>query len=1249
MATHTPLKSPAPAPLSYPHNHIDLTSDDDDDDTDVNDYSRFAKRPRVEPPKMPPPNHYPMAAPAANLRAPPSFHPHAPSNLNPAAYRPPFAPQQSAFAPRQFAAPPQQPVAPRIPVGGPPTRVIDLTGSPSPPPPHNAMQAAPQLAADLPAKTPVCIGQLGVTALVLYPVPYLLPHSPGHDEWAAVRLQYEHNPNKPGGAETIHIKAPQGRAANGEQFLGEAFGVIEQKVATALGPMLGKGLIRLDAKVRKGPPNLPILPLQMLVYTPKGNIPVVGNYLHQCGLLLDHPTPPYEMRYLLNQNQHYHNPHNPPPGGHRSNNRLYPPVNNNSRWVSPQVSAKSVEVQRSQVDELFKNLKSGDELAETEPTPDVATKLYPHQKKALTFLLEREREKPGADGTFSSLWQKRTSNHRPSWFHTITTKEVFQEPQETKCAILADDMGLGKTITCVSLIAATLVSAREFAAAPADPPSPPSGSDHSASASNFSGSVWGMPEDMGSMSKKAQAKAQRAQDKLDAEHTRASRIKSKSRASLIICPLSTVSNWEDQFREHWKGEVVVVGGAGGCVPATPSQAMAQALSRPSMFTDDENSSRGSPLRVYIYHGTARKPDPAYLADFDAVITTYATLASEFSKQNRSIASADAEDDEDDDGGSSDGGGVEIDERGNQVLKLPKAKKGGLKRKKSGFMNGATECVSALQSIHWFRVVLDEAHSIKETSTVGSRACCDLMADRRLCLTGTPVQNKLDDVFALIKFLRLDPLDDKNVWTEYIGSPVKFGQAVGVARLQIIMKCITLRRTKESKKQDGTKILDLPPRRDELRYLKFDEQEQSIYNEFFNESKAEFDDLADKNEVMKNYVGILQKILRLRQICDHYELVEGKGLGQQQDAAASYEDIVADISRDGINPSRAAAIFAILRESATTQCGECGAELCPANDLAADAMDVDGPSAPKRARKTKGGSSSRGPTRANSPCTPRPVLTRCQHLFCVECYRNCICPGWPNVASDVRRSCSACQAGLSPSDAVEIKPDAISDPTAKKKPPKREKRQKGVNQDNFHASTKIKSLLGDLVQFSKANPYSGNYDSESIEVQMVDNEGNQLDDGVVKTVVFSQWTSMLDKIEDALEIANIRYDRLDGTMKRDDRTRAMDALKHDPRCEVLLVSLKAGGVGLNLTAAQRVYLMDPYWNPAVENQAVDRIHRLGQTRPVTTVKLIIDNSIEARLLEVQKKKTALANMTLGQSFSKSELMSRRQEELAELFG
>jgi len=235
------------------------------------------------------------------------------------------------------------------------------------------------------------------------------------------------------------------------------------------------------------------------------------------------------------------------------------------------------------------------------------------------------------------------------------------------------------------------------------------------------------------------------------------------------------------------------------------------------------------------------------------------------------------------------------------------------------------------------------------------------------------------------------------------------------------------------------------------------------------------------------------------------------------------------------------------------------------------------------------------------------------------------------------------------DAVETGTETTSAETSRRKTVKKEKRVKGgVIPENVLYSTKVNALIGDLMQSSKVNPYSVNYDPMSVEVQLIDGEGNHLEDNVVKTIVFSQWTSMLDKIEDALEVKGIKYDRLDGTMKRDERTRAMDALKHDPACEVLLVSLKAGGVGLNLTAAQRVYLVDPYWNPAVENQAVDRIHRLGQTKPVTTIKLIIENTIEARLLEVQKKKTELANMTLGTT-NKAELMQRRMEELSQLFG
>jgi SWI/SNF-related matrix-associated actin-dependent regulator of chromatin subfamily A3 len=114
---------------------------------------------------------------------------------------------------------------------------------------------------DLPQKTPVCIGQLTVTALVLYPIPYLRPHDQSGSvdvaEWAQVRTQYEHSPSKPPSAqETIHIKSPNFKGPAGEIIQGETFGVVEQKVATSLGPMLGKGLIRIDAQVRKGMPNV---------------------------------------------------------------------------------------------------------------------------------------------------------------------------------------------------------------------------------------------------------------------------------------------------------------------------------------------------------------------------------------------------------------------------------------------------------------------------------------------------------------------------------------------------------------------------------------------------------------------------------------------------------------------------------------------------------------------------------------------------------------------------------------------------------------------------------------------------------------------------------------------------------------------------------------------------------------------------------------------------------------------------------
>ncbi|KAG8931874.1 hypothetical protein FRC03_004298 [Tulasnella sp. 419] len=1316
------------------NDHIDLTGDmDSDDDMSASDSDtqQQRKRPRMDPPSTAA-QHTPLVPAMVN------------GSFDGTPYQPYYPPPSSTASPAISPSPAirQQPQLQQS--------VIDLTTTPSPPPPKiGNQQSSSQPQKKDARKDVVCIGELQVTALVLYPIPYLCssPNPATREEWVPVRLIYDAAGKKRSrtNEETVRITAPTFKGPNGDVLGGDDFGVVEQRVANVIGPLMAKVLIRTTATIKRSSPNSPILALRILVFTPKGNVAAVSNFLLQAHIYLEHPSIPYDPSQHRDSPE-YCNPHNPPPGGFRNAATAAGPPG--SRWNQAAVAGKSVEVQRSQVDEVFASLRSGEDLPETEPGINVATKLYPHQKKALTFLMEREGEKTAPMGKSSSLWQPRKdpSGRIRAWYNVVTQKEVRAPPVECRGAILADDMGLGKTITVVSLIANTLESSTAYvgtvpirAPAPVAPPKPVA-KEPPLTAAHFAGSVWGMPDiddeppalvpspspsnpvitfqnNNGALSAKAKAKSKAAEQKTAEELARQARIKCKSRATLIVCPLSTVVNWEDQFKEHWAGEVIVVGGATGLPIGAPS---ASGTSTPQSFGPGGNGvgwggtggtagagslSRGFPtqaqvqqnqkntkganqLRVYVYHGTSRRPDPNYLADFDAVITTYSTLASEYSRQSKSLQAAAAnlslgsngkkvmnvggeedeeyEDDDDDDGEDSSDGIVEMDPYGKEK------KKKSLKRKKPGTNGMSTPTVSApvneqaspLQMVNWFRVVLDEAHSIKETSTIGSRACCDLIADRRLCLTGTPVQNKLDDVYALIKFLRFEPFDDKSVWTEYIGGPAKFGQPLGVARLQTIMKSITLRRTKETKAANGKTILDLPPRRDELRYLKFDETEKKIYDSFYDESKAEFNQLTKNNEVMKNYVGILQKILRLRQICDHYELVQGKGPGGafNEDSALSYDEIIEAIGKEGLTLSRATAVFALLREYGTAQCVECGMDLATPIGTGVGALDgcdleensaLTGKTTGKRGRKPKA-NASRVPTRQNSPTGSggmRPVLTRCQHLFCVDCFRHSCCPDWPSVLPDMRRPCSVCQTPLAPlTDALEVSPDGLLN-TNKDKPTKKRERVKNVrpgDMSSFTPSTKVKALLGDLMTFSRSNPYSANYDPDSVEIKVCDANGNDVDEGIVKTVVFSQWTSMLDKIEDALEAATIRYERLDGTMKRDDRTRAMEGLKTDPRCEVLLVSLRAGGVGLNLTAARRVYLMDPYWNPAVENQAVDRIHRLGQKNPVTTVKFVIEDSIETRLLEVQKRKTQLANMTLGQTLSKAEIQQRRMEELNQLF-
>ena len=130
----------------------------------------------------------------------------------------------------------------------------------------------------------------------------------------------------------------------------------------------------------------------------------------------------------------------------------------------------------------------------------------------------------------------------------------------------------------------------------------------------------------------------------------------------------------------------------------------------------------------------------------------------------------------------------------------------------------------------------------------------------------------------------------------------------------------------------------------------------------------------------------------------------------------------------------------------------------------------------------------------------------------------------------------------------------------------------------------------------------------------------------KVLVFSQFTSFLAIVRERLEQENIVYEYLDGRTRN--RPAKVDRFQTDPDCPVFLISLKAGGLGLNLTAAEYVYLLDPWWNPAVEAQAIDRSHRIGQTQHVFAYRLICRGTVEEKILELQQKKRDLADAILS---------------------
>lgn len=440
--------------------------------------------------------------------------------------------------------------------------------------------------------------------------------------------------------------------------------------------------------------------------------------------------------------------------------------------------------------------------------------------------------------------------------------------------------------------------------------------------------------------------------------------------------------------------------------------------------------------------------------------------------------------------------------------------------------------SPVKKIEWWRVILDEAHLIKNANAQQSQAVTKLKAKRRWVVTGTPFQNGSFDLFSLMSFLRFEPFSIKSYWQRLIQRPLSQGNQTGLSRLQVLMATISLRRTKDKG------LIGLPQKTIETCYVELSREERELYDQMERKAKSAVQECINAGSLMRNYTTVLGIILRLRQICISMALCppDLKSLLPS--------DNIEDVSN---NPELLKKLVAVLQDGEDFDCPIC-----------------------------------------ISPCTDL-IITCCAHIYC----RACILKTLQNS----KRNCPLCRRPLTESD-------LFSAPTESSENSKVENCSESIS------SAKVSALLKLLLAAKDQKLTS-------------------------KSVVYSQFRKMLLLLEEPLRAAGFKILRLDGSMNAKRRSRVIEEFgaHEQSTATVLLASLKASGAGINLTAASTVYLLEPWWNPAVEEQAMDRVHRIGQKEDVKIVRLIARNSIEERILELQERKKKLAREAFGKRVSK----------------
>ncbi|NWH91999.1 TTF2 factor, partial [Aegithalos caudatus] len=480
------------------------------------------------------------------------------------------------------------------------------------------------------------------------------------------------------------------------------------------------------------------------------------------------------------------------------------------------------------------------------------------------------------------------------------------------------------------------------------------------------------------------------------------------------------------------------------------------------------------LRVYLYHGPNRDRHADVLSGYDVVVTTYSILCNE----------------------------------------VPTRKEEGEVPAQDHDVGSGSSSCSPLLRVAWARIILDEAHNIKNPRVQTSIAVCKLRASARWAVTGTPIQNNLLDMYSLLRFLRCSPFDEYKVWKYQVDNNSRKGQE----RLSLLTRSLLLQRTKDQLDSAGKPLVSLPQRSTQLHQLKLTAEEQSVYNVLFARSRS-----------------TLQSYLKRQ---------EQKSEGRECDGGNPFEKVAQEF---GVSQKE----FPAASQSAS---------------------------------------------QVSSTVHVLSMLLRlrqcCCHLSLLKVALDQVNLNSEGLALSIEEQLGALT--LSELQTPDSKSTVYLNGTA-------------FQTDIFditRESTKITQLLAELKTIqSHSEPQ--------------------------KSVVVSQWTSMLKVVAVHLQRLGLRYATVDGSVNPKQRMDVVEEFNNNPKGpQVMLVSLLAGGVGLNLTGGNHLFLLDMHWNPALEDQACDRIYRVGQQKDVVIHRFVCEGTVEEKILQLQKRKKGLAQQVLS---------------------